>query len=151
MHLSGNLSWLSIFVHLWVYWRLFELKRTQFKWFEIVKCNCTQLRVRGHDLRLFECNWAHFRVLRSFEFKQTKFDVVECNYTHLRVLRSFESKRTWFEVIECNCAHLRVLRSFELRRTWFEVAWESLCTFEGIKVVWIEDDLIWRCWVQLCT
>ena len=43
---------------------------------------------------LFECNCAHLRMLRSFDLKGIKFDVVECNYAHLRVLRSFESKRT---------------------------------------------------------
>lgn len=51
------------------------------------------LRVRGHDLRLFGCNCAYLKALRSFEFNWTIFNVVECNCAQLRVTRSFELEK----------------------------------------------------------
>ena len=47
---------------------------------------------------MLSASCAHLRVLRSFELKQTKFDVVECKYANLKVLRPFESvKVNWEE------------------------------------------------------
>ena len=65
MHLSCYLSWLSTFVHLWVYWRSFDIKRL---WFEVVECNCAYLRVLNGHLSSRKLN---LRVLRSIELKRT--------------------------------------------------------------------------------
>ena len=80
--------------------------------------------------------------LCTFEsIKVTWFEVVKRNWAHLRVLRSFESNKTWFEVVEC-----KLRTSMGIRVIWAEDdhIWGcevQLCTFEGIEVIWVVENL----------
>ena len=61
------------------------------------------------------------------------------------------SRKHDLRVLSASCAHMKVLRSFEVKMTWFEDVEYMLCTFGCMKVIWVQEDLIWGCWVQVCT
>lgn len=52
------------------------------------------------------------------------------------------------KVLSESCAHLSILRLVKLKITWFEGVECKLCQFECIKVIGIQQDLIWGFWMQ---
>ena len=42
-----------------------------------------------------------------------------------------------------------VLRSFKLKKDVFNIIEYKLCIFEDIEVTWVEENIVWGCWVQL--
>lgn len=60
--------------------------------------------------------------------------------------RSFELKRTWFEVDKCNSTHFHDIKVIWVEEDLIWGCWVQLYTFESIKVIWIEEDLNWIIW-----